>query len=144
MKTVTLTTLEETSTLAQEIARSVHGGDLIALSGDLGSGKTTFTQALAKALGIERRLISPTFVIVRTYAVEGNTPINRFYHIDLYRLENEQQLATLGLEELLGDTQAITVVEWPEKAGQLLRPTIHLTFSYVDETTRTVVITYGQ
>lgn len=144
MKTVTLTTLEETSTLAQEIARSVHGGDLIALSGDLGSGKTTFTQALAKALGIERRLISPTFVIVRTYAVEGNTHINRFYHIDLYRLENEQQLATLGLEELLGDTQAVTVVEWPEKAGQLLRPTIHLSFSYVDETTRTVVITYGQ
>ncbi len=90
------------------------GGAVIALEGDLGSGKTTFTQSLALALGIKRPVTSPTFTLVCEYPIPGDS--RRLIHMDLYRLGGESDLDALGFYEYLqsGD---ILCIEWPDRAG---------------------------
>ncbi|WP_042479220.1 tRNA (adenosine(37)-N6)-threonylcarbamoyltransferase complex ATPase subunit type 1 TsaE [Bacillus ndiopicus] len=96
--------LEETEQLAVNLAERLESQDTITLEGDLGAGKTTFTQALAKGLGIKRTVNSPTFTIMKQY--EGRLPLN---HLDVYRLMDSDE--DLGWEEIFyGD--AVTVVEW--------------------------------
>ena len=115
---------------------------VIALFGELGSGKTTFVQGLARGLGITKRIISPTFVIVRQYVILGRkaTP-ESFYHIDLYRTESENDLAGLGIEEILQDPKNIVVIEWAEKLGSLLpKSRIDINFTYVSDIKRKIVI----
>ncbi|MFC5558963.1 tRNA (adenosine(37)-N6)-threonylcarbamoyltransferase complex ATPase subunit type 1 TsaE [Ureibacillus thermophilus] len=96
--------LEETNQLAIRLAQLLEPGDNITFEGDLGAGKTTFIQALAKGLGISKTVNSPTFTIMKQY--EGRLPLN---HLDVYRLENCDE--DLGWEEIFyGD--AVTVIEW--------------------------------
>lgn len=119
--TYTTNSYEETQRLGEEFAKTLNPGDVITLYGDLGAGKTTFMQGLAKGLGIMHRIISPTFIIMRKYEVHGEEArIKKLYHIDLYRTETEDDLQGIGLPEILGDTQGIVAVEWPEKMGTLL------------------------
>jgi tRNA threonylcarbamoyladenosine biosynthesis protein TsaE len=99
----------ETQSIAEEISKSFKGG-AIALSGELGAGKTTFVQGFAKGLGIKEKIISPTFLIIRQYPFSGKY----FYHIDLYRIE-EADLDILGLKEILEDEENIILIEWPER-----------------------------
>ena len=104
--------LEETQILAQELAQLLEAQDTITLEGDLGAGKTTFTQALAKGLGITRTVNSPTFTIMKQY--EGRLPFN---HLDVYRLADSEE--DLGWDEIFyGD--AVTVVEWAHLIEQEL------------------------
>lgn len=113
---------EETQALGREVAHSLISGmgesaQVLCLYGDLGSGKTTFSQGVAKELGIQTRLLSPTFIIVRRYEIADE----RFlYHVDLYRLNNEDELAALGFSEILADPNAIIIIEWAEKLDTLL------------------------
>lgn len=104
MKEVRVTSLEETNQLAEKIASKLSVPALITLSGDLGAGKTTFTKGLAKALGINATITSPTFTILKSYEEEVT-----LHHIDAYRLEGIVQ--DLGFEEIF-DEDAICVVEW--------------------------------
>lgn len=104
MKEVRVTSLEETNQLAEKIASKLDVPALITLSGDLGAGKTTFTKGLAKALGINATITSPTFTILKSY--EENITL---HHIDAYRLEGITQ--DLGFEEIF-DEDAVCVVEW--------------------------------
>jgi tRNA threonylcarbamoyladenosine biosynthesis protein TsaE len=107
---------------------------IITLHGDLGAGKTTFTQGFARALGIKRRLISPTFVIMRRYPIPARRKFKNLYHIDAYRLKNPDGLETLGLAAIFSDPAAIVLIEWPENIKKLLKSrtkeTIRLTFEY--------------
>ena len=107
---------EETQQLAEDLAQKLHGGDFLAFYGDLGSGKTTFIQGLAKGLGINKRIISPTFIIVRHYKINPQS----FYHIDLYRTESESDLLGLGIDEIIKDKNNIVALEWAEKMGDML------------------------
>lgn len=108
--------IEETQLFAEKFAKNLQGGDVVLLYGNLGAGKTTFVQGLAKGLGITHRIISPTFIILRTYQfVKGN-----FYHVDLYRLGREKEIEDIGLLDLIGKPENIVVIEWPEKLGKLL------------------------
>ena len=94
------------------------GAKIICLYGELGSGKTTFVQGLAKGLGIKSRLLSPTFIIVRRYLIPDLDSF--FYHLDLYRLNEARDLNSLGLAEIFSQTGNLVVVEWAEKLGELL------------------------
>lgn len=105
----------ETKALGREVARSIKQGVLL-LHGDLGSGKTTFTQGFAEGLGITERLLSPTFIIVRRYELPS---AGLLYHLDLYRVQHASQLAELGLDEMSTDTDSYIVVEWPEKMEKI-------------------------
>lgn len=107
---------QETSKLGEDLAR-VGDGRIFCLYGDLGSGKTTFTQGFARGLGVTVRLLSPTFIIVRRYDLPKH---NFFYHVDLYRLTSIAQMDGLGISEIFADPRAFIVVEWAEKLGKLL------------------------
>ena len=136
---ITTKSAEETQMFAQELASTMEGGAVLLLHGNLGAGKTTFMQGFAKGLGIEQRIISPTFVIVRKYEAslssrmdmrdlsekdeisqQARNDITSLYHIDLYRTESDADLESIGVQEILEDKSAIVVIEWPEKLGKYL------------------------
>ncbi len=131
---------KETQKLGEKIAAKLKGGEVIALYGDLGSGKTVFVQGLAKGLGIKRRVVSPTFVFMRTYPFYLNRKPMAFYHLDLYRGESNQDFEALGLEEIFAP-DTIVVLEWANKIEKELPPKhIKVYFSSLNERTRNITI----
>ncbi len=110
--------LSEVSKQAKQIAKTLKGGEILALTGSLGSGKTTFTKALAKELGITATVTSPTFVLMQEYKTKKRGSTKQplwLYHLDLYRTKNFAEVAGLGLEEIWGRPEVITVIEWADK-----------------------------
>ncbi len=118
---------------ARQWAASVEPSSLqatvVALSGDLGAGKTTFTQSIARAFGIPEAVTSPTFVILKTYALSGQK-FERLIHIDAYRLHDGEELRALGFVDLLSDPKNLIVIEWPERVKDVL-PEHAITISFV-------------
>lgn len=131
---IPIQSLEETQQLAEKIATRLQPQDVLTLEGDLGAGKTTFTQFLAKGLGVKRQVNSPTFTIMKQY--EGRIPFN---HLDVYRLADSDE--DLGWDEIFyGD--AATVVEW----AQLIEPDLpaerlDITIKRIDENQRLFILT---
>lgn len=130
---------EETQNLGKEFAKTLKGGDLVALYGNLGGGKTTFVQGLAIGLGIKRRIISPTFIIIRSYKALINKRIKNFFHLDLYRIETPGDIRGLGIDEIIGNSNNIIVVEWAEKMKDFLpNKRTDIYFEYLDENKRKI------
>ncbi len=123
---------EETKEAGKKIAtdiikiketKNLEKGTVVALIGGLGAGKTTFVQGFADRFGIKSRLVSPTFIITRSYKVtESSVPFENFYHIDLYRLESniDQEFAELGIKDAWEDPKNIFLIEWADKINDLL------------------------
>lgn len=109
----------ETEEAGSTFAKNLKAGDIVILSGELGAGKTTFVQGVAKALNIKSRIISPTFVLVRTHHGKISSQKINLYHIDLYRLEDSLDIKTLGLEDIFEDVNGIFLIEWGEKHENL-------------------------
>ena len=129
---------DSTRELANAIGPLLGAGDVLVLAGDLGAGKTTFTQGLAVSLGVTAPVTSPTFTLVHEYS--GRVPI---VHVDVYRLEHLQEVHDLGFDELVGG-DAVAVVEWGDVLGPLLpADRLEVAFEYVsdDENTRVVTLT---
>ncbi|MGH2543813.1 MAG: tRNA (adenosine(37)-N6)-threonylcarbamoyltransferase complex ATPase subunit type 1 TsaE [Ardenticatenaceae bacterium] len=118
----------------------VQPGDVILLYGDLGAGKTHFAQGIAQGLGIEESVRSPTFTLINEYH-EGRIPL---YHVDLYRVDGDEDIATLGLEDYF-DTDGVVVVEWPEK-GENWMPAdaLHIHLEHIDERRRAFTMDASQ
>ncbi len=148
MSTMISKSLEETGHIADNFIQQVlndkvgSGALVVALSGDLGSGKTTFTQAVARELGIEENVTSPTFVIEKIYRID--TPrFKRFIHIDAYRIEKSSEMKALGFDEVLTDPENLVFIEWAEKIIDVLpKEYIQAKFTFVDEHTREVEFIY--
>lgn len=115
MNNKTTSSAEETQELGKEFVGLLKPQDVIALHGELGAGKTTFVKGIAAALGIESVITSPTFTIVKSYNTTHPT-IKKLYHLDLYRLEENTNINSLGLNEMIYDKNGIVIIEWPEKA----------------------------
>lgn len=146
--------LEETRVIATDLIRTTltrvsdgeQGATVFALSGDLGSGKTTFSKACAATLGIpEEEITSPTFVIMKMYDIslgkkEGNHGgFKKLIHIDAYRLEKPEEIIRLGWNDLVSNPAHIILVEWPEHIGGAMPAHAQkITFSVVDEHTREI------
>jgi tRNA threonylcarbamoyladenosine biosynthesis protein TsaE len=113
MKKVILKTKNDTEKLAKEIAGNLQLGDVIALYGEIGAGKTYFTQKLCVHLGVKENVSSPSYVLMNEYS--GKFPI---IHLDLYRIEAEEELLELGLHDLFENR--VTIIEWAEIAEKLL------------------------
>lgn len=113
---------------------------VVGLYGDLGAGKTTFVQAAAKALGLTNHIVSPTFLIMRTYSLTSSSYAS-LTHIDAYRLEGSGELQALKFEERLKDPKGLILIEWADKVAGLL-PAGHtkLFFEFVDEHTRRITV----
>jgi tRNA threonylcarbamoyladenosine biosynthesis protein TsaE len=137
MNLYTVHSIEETWRVAAEVAEKLTPGMVLALTGDLGAGKTTFMQGLAFALGVKRPITSPTFTLCQEY----ETPFFKLVHMDLYRLNGPDDLLTIGFLEHL-ETGAVVAVEWPERGGDLIPPNaLHITLKLSAETeTRTIEI----
>tara|TARA_Y100000748_G_scaffold302957_1_gene306706 strand:- start:338 stop:778 length:441 start_codon:yes stop_codon:yes gene_type:complete len=106
----------ETKNFANKIAKKIKVGSVIALNGDLGSGKTTFSQGFAKGLGVNQHVGSPTFKLVSEYS--GS--IMKLYHVDCYRLNSSEEFLNLGGENLLLPHDGITLIEWANLIEELL------------------------
>ena len=120
MKLRKIKSAQETKQFAASFAKKLSGkrGVVIALSGDLGSGKTTFTQGFSKGLGIKEKIISPTFVLMREHPLPNSNA--KLYHLDLYRLEEGVDFNQLGLEELFQDPKNFILIEWAERIEKIL------------------------
>ncbi len=128
--------VEETWALAKEFAKTLRPGDVVCLEGELGAGKTTFTQGLAAALGVPGRVTSPTFCIVQEHQSKDILLV----HMDLYRLHGEEDVEAIGWEDYLA-RGAIFVIEWPERAGCLIPAKAHhISFHHTGEENRRVAI----
>ena len=113
------TSPKQTKEAGKNLAKKLNGGDVVALFGELGAGKTNFVQGLAQGFGIKERVISPTFVFMRSYKIKKDQNILNLIHIDLYRINEARDFKLLGLEDIF-NTQNIVVLEWAEKVSTLL------------------------
>jgi tRNA threonylcarbamoyladenosine biosynthesis protein TsaE len=109
----------ETFRLGQKLGRACRGGEVFALDGDLGAGKTKLLQGLANGLGVVGRVNSPTFNILKIYKIKAAT-VKFFCHIDAYRLKDAADLEALGAEEFLADPETVSAIEWAEKVKKIL------------------------
>jgi len=137
---------EETKDFGKETGNKLKGGEIFALMGDLGSGKTTFAQGLIRGLGIKKRIISPTFILVRHYEVLSTLKFGRIkniYHIDLYRLEGSigEQLSELGFSDIISDDSNVVLVEWADKATNVFPSnTVWIEFKNVGKDKRKIIV----
>jgi len=126
---------EETEDVGERLGRTLEPGAVVALTGELGAGKTCFIQGLVRGLGVTGRATSPTFVLINQYP--GRVPV---YHVDAYRTESLTELMDLGLLELLGGG-GVTIIEWADKLESLLPPeAIHVHIDGVGDQPRAITI----
>ncbi len=115
----------ETKKIAGDFFVTLRPGDIVTLTGDLGAGKTTFVKGIAAAFGIKKEITSPTFAIMNVYQIPDNKQqianISRLVHIDTYRLKSINQLYAIGVDEYIGASDSITIIEWPELTDPLLK-----------------------
>ncbi len=114
MREIISNSYEETAAVAAEFAETLNGGEVIAMYGDLGAGKTAFVQGLARGLGIDRHITSPTFTIVNEY--EGRLPL---YHFDVYRIADPDEMYEIGYDEYITNG-GVCIIEWAELIEELL------------------------
>jgi tRNA threonylcarbamoyladenosine biosynthesis protein TsaE len=128
---------QETFAFARAIGEKLQEGDILALSGELGSGKTCFTGGIARGLGVSEnyQITSPTFTLINEYPAKY-----RLFHFDVYRLNHYSDLEDLGCEEFFSG-EGVVVIEWAEKIAQIIPETaIVINFEYIDENKRKITI----
>ncbi len=132
---------EETQKIGERLARICSGGEIIGLVGDLGGGKTTFVQGMAKGLGIKRQITSPSFVLLKKYPISNlKSQVSNLYHIDLYRIDTPNDVYSFGFEEVLEDKKGICVIEWAEKVmGLLPKERLIIEFDFISENERKLI-----
>lgn len=137
MKTYKSSSSEETKKIAKDLAiklkqkiQTEKKAVVIALFGDLGAGKTTFTQGFIRGFGIKSRVSSPTFIIFKRFKISGSK-FKNLYHFDLYRIKNINELEILGVQEIFDNPQNIILIEWPERAKKILpKDVLKIVFKY--------------
>jgi tRNA threonylcarbamoyladenosine biosynthesis protein TsaE len=134
-ETITTHSPDETVAWGRAFAARLRAGDVVALTGDLGAGKTCLVKGIAAGLGVSTPVTSPTFTLIHEY--KGKIPVN---HIDLYRLESPREVLAIGILDYFGGN-GVCVVEWAEKISDLLpRNAWRLTLEVVDEQTRRIKV----
>lgn len=153
-------TPKETQKVAKMLAKEILGLEgrkmalVIALNGELGAGKTTFTQGFVAGLGIKEEISSPTFLIMKKVELrehkiqaknrEPKTNFKNLYHLDCYRLKNEKDLADLGMKEILADPENIVLIEWAERVKKILpKDNIKINFKYKNQKERELELRFN-
>ncbi len=139
MKKIITKNSKETKNLGKKMSLSFKGGEVICLFGDLGSGKTTFTQGMLEGLHVDGPYTSPTFAILKEYDLQKtNGAINKICHIDTYRV-NEGDIIDLGWNDFAGNKNCITIVEWAEKIENIIPfDAVKIYFRWINENEREI------
>jgi tRNA threonylcarbamoyladenosine biosynthesis protein TsaE len=147
-KSIISSSPSQTKNIAKTLAKTLlktkqkRGARVLALAGELGSGKTTFTQGFAKGLGVKERILSPTFILLKEFEI-SHPFFKTLYHIDCYRLDNPtKELLHLGFRKIIADPHAIVVVEWADRIKKILpKDVLWFSFSHgKDRGTRSIEI----
>lgn len=136
--------LQEAEKVAQDFALTLspnaEAATVVGLYGDLGAGKTFFTQVVAKTLGAEENIVSPTFVIEKIYELVGQK-FSHLIHIDAYRLESSSELLNLGWQKIISDPKNLILIEWPERVADIMPKHTKVLIKHLEnETSREVRI----
>ena len=139
--------LEESRKLAQDLTKEIlvenhveNGALVLALYGDLGSGKTAFARAFAEALGVKEKIKSPTFIIFRKHEIHQRA-FRFFYHFDVYRIHNEKEIFNLGWEEIIKNPENIVLAEWADKIEKILpKNCVRIKFNHLNENRREIAL----
>lgn len=127
----------QTKEVAKKLAKEIISG-VIALTGELGTGKTTFVQGFAKGLGVKDKIFSPTFVLIRQHKLPDKSML---YHIDLYRLEGKINIKQSGIKELISNPNNLVLIEWAEKIeSSLPKNTTYINIKSLSENKREIII----
>lgn len=131
----------ETIEFAEKFAKKLHGGEVLALIGDLGAGKTTFVKGIAKGLGIKQNITSPTFVTMKEYTINYRpSTFNHMIHIDCYRLKSAEDALSLGITDYLGKKDSVVVIEWADKIKKILpKNCIEIKFKNLSNDVREII-----
>lgn len=142
----TTNSLEETQKIANDLVTNIldltgqeEKAVVVGLYGNLGAGKTTFTQCIAKTLGVEETVTSPTFVIEKIYELTGQK-FTHLIHIDAYRIEKSDELLHLGWQDIISDPHNLILIEWPERVADIMPEHIRVNFSHISEGSREIEI----
>lgn len=128
--------------LAKQLIQNHHTSTIISLSGEMGSGKTTFVQGFAQGLNIKDKVLSPSFILMRIHKIPGSP--KKLIHIDLYRLEKINSLEDLGLKDLFHDPNNFLMIEWPEKVSHLLpKNIVKITLEKISSNQRGIELSPG-
>ncbi|MCX6702036.1 MAG: tRNA (adenosine(37)-N6)-threonylcarbamoyltransferase complex ATPase subunit type 1 TsaE [Candidatus Zambryskibacteria bacterium] len=140
----TTNSLEQTQKIANDFVSTLlpkqNGAVIVGLYGDLGAGKTTFTQHIAKIFGVEETVTSPTFVIEKIYELAGQN-FTHLIHVDAYRIEKSEELLHLGWHDIISDSHNLILIEWPERVADIMPEHIKVNLSHVFESSREIEIT---
>jgi tRNA threonylcarbamoyladenosine biosynthesis protein TsaE len=123
METREIRTLEQLGEVAESVLSKPASSEearVLALSGDLGAGKTAFVKQLGTQLGIQEEITSPTFVVMKSYAIPEHPRFRTLTHIDAYRIESPEEMRVLGWDELRADPSRLIAVEWPERIKEIM------------------------
>ena len=147
MKKITIKNLSDLQSFAKEFLLSLENGKspdkaiVVALSGNLGAGKTTFVQLLAKDLGVSEVVTSPTYTILKQYEIKEDKEFKYLVHMDAYRLDSVEELKPLRFDEFLNKQNTIFCIEWADKIREVLpNDTVFVSLNMTDENTREVVV----
>jgi len=135
---------QEAASFVDILSPKQDGATLVTLSGELGAGKTTFVQSIARVLGITDTVTSPTFVIEKVYQLPNTSSrgFHKLIHIDAYRLKSGSELSNIGFDELLTENTNLIFLEWPERVSDVLpKAEYEITLAVTEENTRT--LSYG-
>lgn len=132
--------LADTEKIAQNLLSNLGDKSILALSGSLGAGKTTFVKFLAAVLGVKENITSPTFVLLKVYELEKQF-YKKFVHVDCYRLDGNEDLADIGLQDYVSDSSNLVLIEWADKISNLpLDKVLHVKIEILGETSRKFII----
>ena len=135
---------KETQELGKALVLELRGGEIICLDGELGAGKTTFTQGLLQGLDLQGPFTSPTFLVMKEYDREisnesKNKKIQKIYHIDAYRVEAKDLLG-LGWKEMIANPENIIIIEWAERVRDIIpKDALYMDFEWLDENKRKII-----
>lgn len=136
--------LEETQNIAFDFVKKIspkeNSATVVGLYGELGSGKTSFTQGLAKAMGITENVISPTFIIMKFYTLPVASQFETLIHIDSYRFEHSDELLQLGWQNIISNPKNLVLIEWPERVLDIMPKHIQIKFSHTLDSEREIEI----
>jgi tRNA threonylcarbamoyladenosine biosynthesis protein TsaE len=126
--------------LVKTLIKTDNPPTIFCLQGNLGTGKTTFIQGVAKALNIKEKITSPTFVLMKNFSLNKKLPFSNLYHFDCYRFDKPEEILVLGFKEIIKNSKNLVFIEWPEKIKKFIpKNAVWINFKVIEKNKREII-----